>query len=93
MASSSTLNRAALHEPAEVPRLVDHTAARLEAGDRAAGKADEIGALHVHNQPSLGDPARATAAQACDVHTAVKDARHDRAGIWSVHTERQGGPG
>ena len=75
MASSSTLNRAKLHEPAEVPRLVNYTAARLEAFCRAAGKADEIGALHVHNQPSLGDPARATAAQAYDMGTAVKAAQ------------------
>ena len=44
MASSSTLNRAELHEPAEVPRLVNCTAARLEARYRAAGEAEEIGA-------------------------------------------------
>ncbi len=42
---SSTLNRATLHEPAKVPRLVDYTAARLEALCRATGKADEIGGI------------------------------------------------
>jgi hypothetical protein len=75
MASSSTLNRAELHEPAEGPRLVNYTTARLEARYRAAGKADDIGALHVHNQPSLEDPARTTAARACDLGTAVKAAQ------------------
>jgi hypothetical protein len=75
MASSSTLNRAESHEPAEVPRLVNHTAARLEVRYRATGEADEIGPLHVHDQPSLGDPARATAAHACDSGTAVRAAR------------------
>lgn len=75
MASSSTLNRAGSHEPADVPRLVNYTAARLEARYRAAGEADEIGPLHVHDQPSLGDPARATAAHACDLGTAVRAAR------------------
>lgn len=75
MASSSTLNRAELHVPAEVPRLVNCTAARLEARYRATGKTDEIGPLHVHDQPSLGDPARATAARACKLGTAVKAAQ------------------
>jgi hypothetical protein len=75
MASSSTLNPAELHEPAEVPRLVDYSAARLGARYRAAGKAGENGPLPVRDQPSLGDPARATAAQACDPGTAVRAAQ------------------
>ena len=75
MASSSTLNRAESHEPADVPRLVNYTAARLEARYRAAGEADQIGPLHVHDQPSLGEPARATAAHACHSGTAVKAAQ------------------
>ena len=70
MASSSTLNRAGLHDSAEVPRLGNDTAARLKALCSAAGEADEIGALHVHDQPSLGNPVRATAAQAHNLHTA-----------------------
>ncbi len=75
MASSSMLDRAELHGSAEVPRLVNCTAARLESRYRAAGEADGIGPLRVHDQPSLGDPARATAAQACDLGTAVRAAQ------------------
>ena len=75
MASSGTLDRVEPHEPAEVPRLVNYTAARLEARYRAAGEADQIRPLHLHDQPSLGVPARATAAHACHSGTAVKAAR------------------
>ncbi len=75
MASSSPLDGANVRDPVEAPRLANHTATRLEALRRAAGEPDQIGAFHAHNQLPLGDPARATAARAHEMETAVKAAR------------------
>ena len=74
MAVSSTLDRATSTGPAEVPRLVGYTAALLEGSLSCCRSGRWDRRLACPQELSLETAAQAVAAQAYELHKAVKGA-------------------